>query len=312
MEKTIRDEIIGNIKVLNETIWENKITQPNIDAWLNNFQGKVFDKNDEELYSLFLLSNFMYFGHLQIQECLRSLYRDLYKYPIIAKIRKDNKNTKDYTFINSQYCRQLASTRFIGVGNPSESGCHLLYYFRQVNNLSKKLFCHGHEIFKGRTSSSKTRLSKKHIKNYIFIDDFCGSGSQAVKYLSDLISDIKDLDSEIEIKYLLLFATKDGKKHIKDNTQIDAVESVFELDDSYKVFHENSNIFINASTVINKGKIKKMCEYYGMKLWNFYPLGYDNGQILMGFYHNIPDNTLPIIWRDNELWRPIFKRYHKI
>ena len=38
-----------------------------------------------------------------------------------------------------------------------------------------------------------------------------------------------------------------------------------------------------------------------------------NGQLLIGFHHNVPDNTLPILWFDspNADWRPIFRRYPK-
>lgn len=36
---------------------------------------------------------------------------------------------------------ELESTLFIEfLGNPSESGAHLLYFFRQINNLSKEHF----------------------------------------------------------------------------------------------------------------------------------------------------------------------------
>ena len=39
--------------------------------------------------------------------------------------------------------------------------------------------------------------------------------------------------------------------------------------------------------------------------------GYKDSQLLLGFTHNTPDNTLPIIWKE-ENWIPIFKRYSKI
>jgi hypothetical protein len=44
--------------------------------------------------------------------------------------------------------------------------------------------------------------------------------------------------------------------------------------------------------------------------------GYKDSQMLMGFHHNTPDNTLPIMWADNTAvggsnWAPIFKRYPK-
>ena len=42
-------------------------------------------------------------------------------------------------------------------------------------------------------------------------------------------------------------------------------------------------------------------------------LGFKDCQLLLGFNHNTPDNTLPIFWYDekNYNWYPIFKRYKK-
>ena len=43
-------------------------------------------------------------------------------------------------------------------------------------------------------------------------------------------------------------------------------------------------------------------------------LGFGDCQLLLSMEHNTPDNTLPIIWfdEDEKMWRPIFKRYNKI
>jgi hypothetical protein len=59
-----------------------------------------------------------------------------------------------------------------------------------------------------------------------------------------------------------------------------------------------------------------MSEAYGRELWRLYPLGYRNGQLLVGFHHNTPDNTLPIVWKDDircrgRPWEPVFRRYWK-
>ena len=42
------------------------------------------------------------------------------------------------------------------------------------------------------------------------------------------------------------------------------------------------------------------------------PLGYDEGQLLIVFKDNCPNNTLPIIWsrsKGKTKWAPLFKRY---
>ena len=69
--------------------------------------------------------------HRKSQELMRVLFRDLYRYPIVEQIRKANNDTTNIDLINREFQDALDRTLFLGVGNPSESGCHLLYYFRQ-------------------------------------------------------------------------------------------------------------------------------------------------------------------------------------
>ena len=73
-----------------------------------------------------------------MRELMKALYRDLYRYPVIAKIRRSNNDTTDCIVIDRLFEEELNHTHFIGVGNPSESGCHLLYYFRQRKMLCRR------------------------------------------------------------------------------------------------------------------------------------------------------------------------------
>lgn len=319
------EELYRKVKVLNETIWEHRANRPSIEKWLNNFCSPK-----EKTHALFLLSQFMYFGSFQMRELLKSLYRDLYKYPVVKKIRELNGDTMDAKFIINEFNLAQKQTRFLGIGNPSESGTHLLYFFRQENKLPKDLFINTHEIFV-EDSTGKKSLKNENIKHYVFIDDFCGSGSQATNYSEDLIDDIKKLDSAIETSYLMLFATKSGSEEVAKNTSFDSVFSVVELDESFKYFHTNSRYFKNLSTHIDQSFLQSMCEKYGLELIknlcqadysepdlsdiaDANKLGFNDSQLLIGFHHNTPDNTLPVIWYDEDpnKWFPVFKRYNKI
>ena len=54
---------------------------------------------------------------------------------------------------------------------------------------------------------------------------------------------------------------------------------------------------------------------YGPLLRPEYPGGWGNNQLLLGFQHNTPDNTLPIMWAEGDAsrpWTPAFKRYAKL
>lgn len=326
MIQLFEEELHKKIKILNETTWESKVRRPKIAKWLENFKT-----TEEKTHALFLLSNFMYFGNIQIKQLLISLYRDLFKYPVVEKIRLDNNNTTDFSFINEKFAESQKNTRFIGLGNGSESGVHLLYWFRQENKLPVNLFPEGSGIF-SFDEDGKVSLREKEVNHYVLFDDFCGSGRQAVTYSDEIVTKIKEIDPSIRVSCLMLFATKNGKDKVLRKSKFDYVETVVELDDSFKCFDPNSRYFQNCPEHIDKEFMKKVCMEYceplvrsvwvkegfqGEKLEKMVKnttLGFGDCQLLIGFYHNTPNNTLPIIWYDEEeeTWFPIFKRYNKI
>lgn len=311
----LRERLLNKIQVLNETIWEHRTRMPEVTSWLSNFGDSTPDAANEQLHALYLLSNFMYFGSRPMRELMKALFRDLYKYPVIADIRRSNADTTDSALIESLFHQELHRTRFIGIGNPSESGCHLLYYFRQENGLPKSLFIHSHQIFERYGRTGPVALRSPDVKRYVFIDDLCGSGTQAIQYSEDILEDLKHNSPDAIAAYCVLFATADGLKKVKDDTKFDSVQAIFELDDSFKCFGPRSRYFTGAGRAIDAAFAQAVCQRYGFRLWSQHPLGYDDGQMLIGFHHNIPDNTLPIIWHTGSSaapWRPIFRRYPKL
>lgn len=309
----LKDKLLGKIKVLSETIWDQRANKSDIDLWLNNFQSADEEEQEKErLHALYLLSQFMYFASNEMRVLLHSMYRDLIRYPIVESIRKSNQDTQDILFINREFEKEQSKTRFLGVGNPSESGTHLLYYFRQENLLDKNLFINSAEIFI-HNEAGTAKLADPNINRYVFIDDFSGGGTQAVRYLGKVVKLMKDINPDIEVWYFVLFANESALDHIKDKIKINKCDAVFKLDDTYKCFGENSR-YIPDEEPLNMEFVHKMAKKYGEKLQPEYPLGYSDNQLLLGFFHNTPNNTLPIIWFDEKngfQWSPIFRRYPK-
>lgn len=320
------DRLKSKIYSYYQTIWRDKWRQgiDQTEEWLNNFSdGDDATLEKERINMLYLLSKFMYFGNEEIRQLLISLYRDLYKYPIIESIRKLNRDTKDISFINLEFQKELESTRFLGVGNPSESGVHLLYYFRQECQLSKEFFINTSDIFKtspitkrvlGKVTGTylKSEISDIKLKRYVFLDDFCGSGSQASIYLKSLVENMKFENPEINVSYLMLFGTEFGINEVRKLGVFNSVEAVFTIDQTFKAFSDESRYFtMPPGENIDKGFARETALKYGNQLYNP-PLGCRDCQLLLGFYHNTPDNSLPVFWSEENDWSPIFKRYHKI
>ena len=79
--------LTAKIKVLNELIWEYRCTQPQIDAWLENFQGASATVEEERIAALHAVSHLTYYGLPEIRELLVALYRDYVRQPLVRAIR---------------------------------------------------------------------------------------------------------------------------------------------------------------------------------------------------------------------------------
>lgn len=302
------DALERKIKILHASAWRDKWAwdSDQYTKWLSNFE-----EGEERLNAMFLLSKFMYFDNDTIRELMIRIFDDLYKRPIIYGIREQNGWTKEKSIIENAFKEALSKTRFLSIGNPSESSAHLLYFFRQENYLNRELFISPHELFTHIKEGDDihAELKTEGIERIVLLDDFCGSGKQATTFHDQLVKYIKENAPQIFLSYYALFAIEEGLKNVQ-NLSFDQVEAVFVLDESYKCFSENSRFFIDKDADL-KEPCKEMSERYGKKI-SSNPLGYKDCQMLIGFHHNTPNNTLPIFWQENNGWNPIFKRFVKI
>ena len=249
------DKLLKKIYAYYQTIWREKWKEGIENDWLENFKNPDDDiEYREKLNMLYLLSKFMYFGNEELRQLLYSLFRDLFKYPIVEKIREENGDTTDLQLIHEKFQYELSQTRFLGVGNPSESGVHMLYYFRQECNLSKQYFINSGDIFStseivenlsdgSSRTYLKSEIKNKDVRRYVFLDDFCGSGSQASQYLKNLVKNIKFEDDKIEVNYLMLFSTLAGHNAVRNLNVFNRVDAVYTIDDSFKAFSDTSRYY---------------------------------------------------------------------
>lgn len=314
----IREGLEDKIRLLNRATWESRVNNAIVKEWVYQFEEAIEIENDEQIQALFLLSHFLYFGQSELRYLLKSLYRDLIRSPTIHSIRRENSDTMDYNMINHEYQRRLAKMRFLAVGNPAESGMHLLYYFRQENALPINLFINTHEIF-GRNLSGdivETTIRNPEIDQYVFVDDLCGSGTQAGLYSDEILIPLRKLSDKVKVSYFVLFATSEGLRAVRKLGHFNTVSAVYELDETFRVLEQQSRIFRGEDGPFDRLRIREMCLKYGKILAPDSPLGFRNGQLLIGFNHNTPDNTLPIIWGgDGSMthgWKAIFPRYDKV
>ncbi|MCF8825059.1 phosphoribosyltransferase-like protein [Xanthomonas campestris] len=316
-EARLWEDLLTRILFLSKSAWEGGAKWPSINQWLGNFSGLTgASPSVEKLHALYLLSQFMYYGNREIRVLLRALYSELFLLPLVRDARKKFPKLVDF---KAELASELSATRFLGVGNPSESGMHLLYYFRQENQLSKNDFMDTAQIYRVDRSSGTSLRVPRHpdIKRYVFIDDICGSGETAVRYSNDLLPDLLSAAHDVEVHYLCLFATADGLDRVRRDSVFGRNSgAVHEFDGTYKWCAGESRYLYSIDAALDRRLLVQLPGLYGRRLLPHHPLGYEDGQLLLGFSHNTPDNTLPIIWSDAENagvdWYPIFRRYPKV
>ena len=115
-----------------------------------------------------------------------------------------------------------------------------------------------------------------------------------------------------------MFASSEGLNRVRNSTVFKhRCGAVYELDATYKWTAGNSRYLSTLPTGIDRSILIALARVYGEALVPAHPLGYDDSELLLGFSHNTPDNTLPIIWFEKEHgatepWYPIFRRYPKV
>lgn len=291
IDKEIDEErlrkIIRNTSVV---AWKKKISDSDVERWLTNFDGRYLSNvANERKLALWLLSHFTYYTY----EDIRMLCKDLFNLFLHERLVQNKGNSLDLVLDEV-----INDTLFVGLGNDSESGKNLLYYFRQENLLSKKSFEYD---------------SRKKYKNVVYLDDVSMSGSQAAQYVKSRIVDAENVYAGF------LIATDKALEHLRGvGLNINPISTMI-LDDRDRAFTNSSYVFSDDKVSNICDIAREFCKIYGAisiekcdDYMDSYPLGFADGQYLLGFEYNTPDNTLPIFWGTSNGWYPLFKRYQKI
>ena len=311
------EPLLKKLMILSDQLWEGRVTRREIDQWLQNFTGNAADVDTERAHALHLLTHVMYFAERELRELLRALFRDHYRYRVVQSIRSGLGGTTNVPQIHALFDDALTKTRFLALGNPSESGTHLLYWFRQENRLPRELFVHPYELADRSLADDQAKLRDASTQRLVFIDDFCGSGTQATRMAKALLPLLRRLaertGTALDISYLVLVANTSGISRVRNLQQFDSAEAVFELDESYQVFSAAARQFKVMPQGIAKDIARTVAETYGRTISARWPLGFQDGQLLLAFHHNIPNNSLPILWagQPEQEWRGIFRRFPK-
>ena len=224
---------------------------------------------------------------------------------------------------------------FIGVGeHQGKSGPHLVLY---VKHAYKRVFPEARKDevkFRFPTelpeSISNNGATPFHVDCVVFVDDFFGSGTTTCKFLAKFRRNEREVYRWIwrQDKFFLAISGF-------DNGQNEIVKRFPELKDRFivhRLLRNSDRAFSPKNSIFGsedeRKRAEKTCRAIGEEILlerarqenltdrerKDMALGWDNGQALIRFQHNIPNNTLPIIWEykgqyKGKRWMPLYERH---
>lgn len=240
--------------------------------WLENFD------EDEVDLAIDLLSVYEYIPFNEFIFRLNDLLRELFR-----KIPKGEK------IIIFPY------------GKVGKSGTLVTYPLKNTNAFKERekdiLLTHDYEYIKTPTIYN----------HFIFLDDFIGSGKTFCKVYSKQNS-IKNWITNNQIKHVYILATivmAEGKKYINDRFK----DVTIIAEERNKIFNKDLSPLKLFGSL---NEIESVAIKHGKKILKRFSRGYDKSEALVSYFHCTPNNTLPIIWYNNDNWISLFPRFADI
>jgi hypothetical protein len=204
----------------------------------------------------------------------------------------------------------LAQNVYITHGDKvGESGSALVRSYRNQNKIPERFCGLPEKIFAAIGKNVNTRAI------VVCIDDFIGSGYSATTQINNLIPRLAHHVPNWHDRVLFIYATivgfEQGIRFIEEHTERGiAVISFKVLTEQDKAFSPDNTIF---ETAEDRRIAYTIAHSTGLVLQKDNPLGWEDSQALVVFPDNVPNNTLPIFYKEGaeyngRSWRALFPR----
>ena len=274
--QTLSKEIEKRIEDIVSVRFYNQITPYDVIRWLFNF-----DDEDVEL-AVQLLEHVIFLRDDDVKGRL---------YDQIVKLPRDRKK------------------HIVPLGKPGKSGAAISYWIHGLmkrNDLQSMNFHSSVEAFISYRNSVKWETLKDIV---VYVDDFIGSGGSVVTALS-LVKNI--------VRPEVLTDASSGRLYVVAAIVMDNgyskithdISGAIILGDLHcKGFDPHKKVF---GSYFKTKAVREMCYKYGEQLYKGWALGFENTQSLVLMQHSSPNNTIPVLWSDNQYqgrnWNPLVPR----
>lgn len=173
-----------------------------------------------------------------------------------------------------------------------ESGDAMLHRFRLANGLNTRFY---DSLFIGRSEILSARLGPDD--TIVFLDDFVGSGTQAVDAWRQIFDELTAGIGNVFLVTVAAFAK--GAERIKDETRIELI--------THRHLTNSDSLHLGECTHFSsyeKRRIKHYCNIASPeKPWGFSECG-----LLIVLSHQCPNNSVAVLHASSTEWEPLFPR----
>lgn len=272
----------------------------NVERWLTNFEA------DETDLAKRILMNFIYFNKTATDALMRQAIQnhlsELWKSPSFPK--PPSKTT--LTQVRFVYCEGE-------MPHATDSGYHFARRLRDALRVPEAVI----------TSPVEALQASNHVKHFVFVDDFVGSGNQFRETISrrhDVYGNqvsFEDLsaDKDFTIAYCPCISTKYAiEQNIEPVLPQIHIHPAHILDFRHTISDVRSRTWsgltdLEAEEMIRKLKIASARAGYTREDrseddWR----GFHGLALSVSFEHGIPDASLPIFYSNRNGWKPLMRR----
>jgi len=187
----------------------------------------------------------------------------------------------------------LEGVTFFPFGHAGKSGSSMIYLYRNANDIPHtkcRYFSEITSFFRALDEEPEEDLK------LVFIDDFIGTGGQAIGTW-DRLREIP-FPRESRVFLLTLVGFDKAIEEVTDETDLRVITPRI-LSEEDRVFSPENTVFNNTERNI----LRAYCERVGQA-----PMGFGNCQASVVFNYKSPDDVISILRGQTEIWTPLFPR----
>lgn len=263
-----------------------------ISSWLNQFGGA-----EEQRLVMPILEGLRFYTRSAMDVHLNDLHQFV--------VRDLAGRGHEYTRSGQQRSRD--DLLVCGLEGGGSGAAHLVKRYREENRIYKDFAIDSAEV------PAALRNAKQPIRAVILLEDFIGTGGTATKRIRDLHglwTKDEEWPADVDVFLLAISAFETGLLRVeRAASQLGWQATVHAddlLDDGDRCFHEDSSFFPDAN---KREEAKALFARFGSLVSARAPVGFGDTEAAICFEYRCPNNSLPVLWRDNADWKPLFPRH---